>query len=173
MLPWMRLWSPAFRVFVLYRRGKPEMPGWESEYLEACALGVEFRWLSGVNEILALAGRVSAVRVGHLRYSGETLGGRRWVEPDPGQPDSLLACDSVILAPGQKAELHTALAFGAAERNGLVATHPGTFQTSNPRVFAAGEAVLGGATIVASLRSGMLAAAEIHAFLHQEGFRNG
>ena len=42
----------AEQVILLYRRGKTEMPGWESEYLEACELGVEFRWLSVVDKII-------------------------------------------------------------------------------------------------------------------------
>ena len=50
--------SGAREVIVLYRRSRDEMPGWESEYLEATRLGVEFRWLSTLAVIEQNDGKV-------------------------------------------------------------------------------------------------------------------
>jgi NADPH-dependent glutamate synthase beta subunit-like oxidoreductase len=60
--------------------------------------------------------------------------------------------------------------FGAAVAGGLIAVEPGSGRTSNPKVYAAGEAVTGGSTVVASMSAGMAAGRAIHAFL--EGERN-
>ena len=163
----------AERVIVLYRRGMEEMPAWEYEYIEACALGVEFRWFSVVDRITAENGGVCGVKISHMRYSAEQRGGRRWVEPDPRKEPTYLDCDAVVLALGQASELDILSAFGVNHRNGLADCAPGSFQTSNPKVFAAGEIQSGGSSIVASMASGMKAAREAHAWLGQQGVLHG
>ena len=163
----------AGRVIVLYRRGLEEMPAWEYEYIEACALGVEFRWFSVVDMIVSEAGAVCGVKIGHMRYSKETRGGRRWVEPDPHKQPTYLDCDAVVLALGQASEMNLLREFGIAGPKGLAAVEEGHFQTSNPKVFAAGEILSGGSSIVGSMASGMKAAREAHAWLLEQGVLNG
>ena len=163
----------AGRVIVLYRRGMEEMPAWEYEYIEACALGVEFRWFSVVDMIIAENGNVCGVKIGHMHYSSEMKGGRRWVERDSRKDPTYLDCEAVILALGQASELDVARALGANEKDGLVQTQAGKYQTSNPKIFAAGEIVSGGSSIVGSMASGMKAAREAYAWLEQEGIALG
>jgi glutamate synthase (NADPH/NADH) small chain len=155
----------AAQVIVLYRRGKAEMPGWESEYLEACALGVEFRWLSVVDEVISQDRQLRGVRVGRTRYVSAQAGGRTWVEADPSQPAYPQPCDLLITALGQQFNAKLAESLGLATARGLLQTTTGTCQTSNPKVFAAGEAVSGGSTIVACLSAGIRAGREIHQWL--------
>jgi glutamate synthase (NADPH/NADH) small chain len=62
---------------------------------------------------------------------------------------------------------------GAKEKDGLVQTQAGRYQTSNPKVFAAGEIASGGSSIVGSMASGMKAAREAYAWLEQEGITLG
>ncbi len=166
----------AEQVMVLYRRGLTEMPAWESEYLEACQLGVEFRWLSVVEHIHTEVSdggglRVSGVDIARTRYSKDKMSGRRGVEPDPQQPAYLQPCDAIIFALGQAPDERNAGLFGAAVAGGLIAVEPGSGRTSNPKVFAAGEAVTGGSTVVASMSAGMAAGRAIHAFLEGERSR--
>ncbi|HZW03234.1 MAG TPA: FAD-dependent oxidoreductase, partial [Anaerolineaceae bacterium] len=163
----------AAQVIVLYRRGKDEMPAWESEYLEACSLGVEFRWLSVVQQVLCQAGRAASVQVGRTRYVKEATGDRRWVEADPAQPVYEQRCDIVVLALGQRLDADFLPAFGLPAGEGLLAVELGSFQTRRPGVFAGGEAVSGGATIVACVSAGMAAGREIHAWLAAGGKRHG
>jgi len=163
----------AERVIVLYRRGLEEMPAWEYEYIEACALGVEFRWYSVVEMIMSENGVVTGVRIAHMRYSAEMRGGRRWVEPDPKKQPTHLDCDAVVLALGQSSEMNLLKELGIAEKKGLVAVEEGRFQTSNPKVFAAGEIRSGGSSIVGSMSSGMKAASEAHAWLVEQGIARG
>jgi glutamate synthase (NADPH/NADH) small chain len=163
----------AERVIVLYRRSLVEMPAWEYEYIEACALGVEFRWFSVADRIVSEKGKVRGVEVRHMRYTTETRGGRRWVEPDPDKKPTFLDCDAVVLALGQSSELDLLKWMGIAENKGLAAVEEGRFQTSNPGVFAAGEIRSGGSSIVGSMASGMQAALEAHTWLTGKGGARG
>ena len=72
----------AEQVTIIYRRSKEEMPGWDSEYLEACGLGVEFRWLCVVSEPIAFNGNLSGVKIGRMCFTEEQAGGRRTVVVD-------------------------------------------------------------------------------------------
>jgi dihydropyrimidine dehydrogenase (NAD+) subunit PreT len=156
----------AREVIVLYRRSRDEMPGWETEYLEAARLGVEFRWMSIISSIENDGGRVSAVLVQKMRFCDEMRDGRRWVEPDPDLPAMRLPCQVIIPALGQVVERDWLAGLGLELlSSGSPRVDAATFQTSLPMVFAGGELVSGGSTIVNSLRQGMLASASMHAIL--------
>lgn len=158
--------SGVEQVIVLYRRTRQEMPGWESEYIEAARLGVEFHWLSTILAIEQKNGKVCSVLVQKMRFTNESRGGRRWVEPDPGLPAMRLPCQTVILALGQTVdrdwlnELEIELT-----PSGRPVIDQTTWQTSLAMVFAGGELVSGGATIVNSLHQGMLAGESMHRLL--------
>ena len=163
----------AEQVLVIYRRSKDEMPGWESEYLEACSLGVEFRWLSVIDEIIVVQGQLQAVKISQMRFVSASLGGRRWVEPDPEIPPYTLPCDTLIFALGQTLEDGIQEVLGIESDTPLLIVKEGSFQTPIPGLFAAGEAVSGGSTIVASMSAGMAAAREIDQFLHSQDTEGG
>jgi dihydropyrimidine dehydrogenase (NAD+) subunit PreT len=163
--------SGAMRVIVLYRRGLEEMPAWEYEYIEACELGVEFRWFSVAEQITSQNGKVSGVTVRTMRYSSKMKDGRRWVEVDPKKKPVFLDCNAVILGIGQASEMELPRALGVGENKGLVTVNG--YQTANPKVFAAGEIMSGGSSIVASMASGMKAAREAHAWMVREGIARG
>lgn len=158
----------AEQVLVIYRRSKEEMPGWESEYLEACSLGVEFRWLSVIDEIITVQDQLQAVRIGQMHFVSCTQGGRRWVESDPEIPPYTLPCDTLIFALGQTLEEGIQKVFGLEMDVSLLPVKEGTYQTSIPGLYAAGEAVSGGSTIVACMSAGMAAAREIAQFLQSQ-----
>lgn len=163
----------ADQVLVIYRRSKDEMPGWESEYLEACSLGVEFRWLSVIDEITTDQGQLQAVKIGQMRFVSESVGGRRWVEPDPEIPAYTLPCDTLIFALGQTLEDGIQDVLGLQKDSTLLPIKEGSFQTPIAGLFAAGEAVSGGSTIVACMSAGMVAAREIAQFLHGQDTEGG
>jgi NADPH-dependent glutamate synthase beta subunit-like oxidoreductase len=162
--------SGAGEVIVLYRRSRDEMPGWEPEYLEATRLGVEFRWLSTLAVIEQTDGKVRSVQVQKMHFTNEIRGGRRWAEADPLQSLSGIPCQVVILALGQTAERDWLDGLGLQlTLDGFPLVDVGTGQTSLPMVYAGGELVSGGATIVDSLQQGMLAGERIHVLLSGEG----
>ena len=158
----------AEQVLVIYRRSKEEMPGWESEYLEACCLGVEFRWLSVIDEIITDQDHLQAIKIGQMRFASSTQGGRRWVESDPEIPPYPLPCDTLIFALGQTLEESIQDVFGLEMDATLLPVKEGSYQTSIPGLYAAGEAVSGGSTIVECMSAGMAAAREIAQFLHSQ-----
>jgi len=163
----------AGRVIVLYRRSKDEMPAWETEYLEAASLGVEFRWLSEVTRIITDRGKAAGVQVGAMRFVDHKANGRRWVEPDPSVATYEVRCDSVILALGQTVDQALPAGLGLAVTDaGTIAVDPETFRTGNKKVFAAGEAVSGGSAIVHAMSQGMAAARAIHCWLGAGGGNN-
>ncbi len=154
------------RVIVLYRRTLEEMPAWPSEYLEATALGVEFRWLTTAKSVRTFNGRIDAVEVQPMRRTPAQQAGRRGVGPDVQSPCYDLPCDSLLLALGQS--LDTTLLGGlgvAVSTAGRIAVDGATFRTNHPKVFAAGEAVTGGSTVVGSLAQGMAAGRAIGRWL--------
>lgn len=163
----------AEQVLVIYRRSKDEMPGWESEYLEACSLGVEFHWLSVIDEILTGQGHLHAVKIGQMRFVSSHMGGRRWVERDPAIAPYTLPCDTLIFALGQTLEEGIQKLLGLEGDSTLLPLLEESFQTPIPGLFAAGEAVSGGSTIVACMSAGMAAAREIAQFLHSQDTEGG
>lgn len=155
--------SGAERVIVLYRRTKEQLPGWESEYLEAAALGVEFRWLSIVEEVISTGRGIQSIRVASMRLGDKAADGRRRVDPDPEAGSYLLPCDQVIHALGQVLDPALASAFGlAVSPRGTIVVDPATHRAGQSKLFAGGECVSGGSSIVASMRQGMQAAQAIH-----------
>jgi dihydropyrimidine dehydrogenase (NAD+) subunit PreT len=163
----------ADRVIVLYRRSKDEMPAWETEYLEAASLGVEFRWLSEVRRIITNRGKVAGVQVGAMRFVDQRANGRRWVESDPSVASYELRCDSVILALGQTVDQALPAGLGLAVTDaGTIAVDLETFQTGTEKIFAAGEAVSGGSSIVHAMSQGMAAAHAIQCWLGAGGGNN-
>jgi glutamate synthase (NADPH/NADH) small chain len=163
----------AEQVLVIYRRSKEEMPAWESEYLEACSLGVEFRWLSVIDEIVIHQDQLMTVKIGQMRFVSASLGGRRWVEHDSEIPVYTLPCEALIFALGQTLEEGIQEVMGLQMNAPLLPVNEGSFQTPRPGLFAAGEAVSGGSTIVACMSAGMAAAREIAQFLQNQDPNGG
>lgn len=157
------------QVIVLYRRSKDEMPGWESEYLEATELGVEFRWLSSVISVTIKIGKLQSVNVQQMRFTETQRDGRRGIEPDLEFPNYALPCDSLIYALGQTLDASIADHFGieALNKSGIQ-VDLSTYHTNIPKVFAAGEVVSGGATIVYSMSQGMAAGRSIGRWLLED-----
>jgi glutamate synthase (NADPH/NADH) small chain len=155
------------RVIVSYRRSLEEMPAWYSEYMEAVAIGVEFRWLTTVKAIQG-EGHVESVKIQPMRRTELGADDRRQVEPDPDAPTYEMPCTTVILALGQALDFQLAESLDLTIAAGrTIETDPETFQTNRPKFFAAGEAITGGSTVVNSLAQGMAAGRAIHQWLSE------
>lgn len=161
--------AEAKNITVLYRRTRELMPAWESEFQDALDLGVEFRWLTGVNEILGRDGSVKGVRTQKMRLlEAMDTSGRKRVEAVPGA-EEVFDCEAVILAVGQALDFTGLSGLGiATNERGLVKVDPDTLQTSHPKVFAGGDAINGGTYVVQAVAHGWQAAKAIHQLISGE-----
>lgn len=145
----------AASVTLVYRRTRELMPAYAHEIDEAEAEGVHFEWLAEPVRILGTH-RVGAVECRSMKLGAPDESGRRRPEPLAGSEFTLVA-DTVVKAIGQRPRPEY------AELVAHVDTETG--QTSDPRVFAGGDALNGGASVVEAVREGKLAANAIHEFL--------
>jgi glutamate synthase (NADPH/NADH) small chain len=133
-------------VALLYRRTEKEMPAYAHEVELARDEGVELRFLT--NPIAFEGnGRLTGVRCVEMRLGEPDASGRRRPEPVPGS-EFVVPVDTAIKAIGQRPRDEFAELVASADERG---------RTSDPRVFAAGDAVNGGATVVEAVRGAKLA----------------
>jgi glutamate synthase (NADPH/NADH) small chain len=151
-------------VRLLYRRSEAEMPAYRFEVEGARAEGVRFELLTNPVSFVGQT-RLSGVICQRMRLGEPDASGRARPVPQLGS-EFLLPVDTVVRAIGQQPRLEfLQWVEGLELRNGRPAVDPATGQTSNPRYFAGGDVVNGGATVVEAVRAAKLAAAGIDAFL--------
>lgn len=155
----------AEQVQILYRRTANEMTCYPFEYEFAKQDGVEFRWLVAPTRIIGKNGRVTGLELIRMQLGEPDAKGRKRPVPIP---DSrfVIEVDYVVKAIGQNRLVPLLESFGIAHVGGVVHIQEGTYQTSNPRVFAAGDVIFGGgktdAMVVDAANQGKRAAQAIH-----------
>jgi len=151
------------KVMVIYRRSKAEMPAWKREYELAREEGVEFSWLTLPHKFKGKQ-QVEKMECIKMRLGETDESGRRSPAPIPGS-EFAIPVDIIIEALGQKADEELINMFGIRNEKGLIIVEEETGQTSNPKIFAAGDILNGGKTVVEAVKEGKEAARGIHAFL--------
>ncbi len=162
----------ADSVSVVYRRSFTEMPAWPEERDIAMREGVNFLVLTQpLRYVAAASGALTAVEVVRTRLGEPDASGRRRPE-NIESTRHFIPCDLVVEAIGQTlaAPLRAALTGVELTSSGHVRTAPGSFQTTRERVFAAGDLVNGGATVVEAVAEGARAAREIDTALRGAAF---
>lgn len=158
----------AENVQILYRRTVQEMTCYQFEYEFAKQDGVEFRWLVAPSRILGESGHVTGLELIRMELGEPDAKGRKRPVPIPGS-EFVMEVDFVVKAIGQKRHLPLIDAFGIRHTNGVVAIEEGTYRTSHPKVFAAGDLIFGGgktdAMVVDAANQGKRAAHAIHSAL--------
>jgi glutamate synthase (NADPH/NADH) small chain len=135
-------------VTLVYRRTRDELPAYPHEVAEAQQEGVRFQWLAAPVRVLG-AERAEAVECIRMELGEPDESGRRRPVAVGGS-EFVLPCDALVKAVGQ-----------AGPR--LAVDESG--QTSDPRVFAGGDAVNGGDSVVEAVRAGRDAAVAIDRWL--------
>lgn len=157
-------------VYLIYRRSFQELPAWEEEIRKAMDLGVHFLILSQPVAYLG-ENNLTGIRLSHT-----VLG-----EPDEsGRPRPVILSDSEYVLPvdvcieaiGQKvsSDLLQGLP-GVALHRGLVRVDR-EMRTSRERVYAGGDIVSGGMTVVRAAGEGRMAAETMIRDLGEEGLCN-
>jgi len=154
----------ADKVRILYRRTREQMPAYEEEIEAGLEEGVELHELVAPKRIVGKQGKVAGIEMTRMRLGDADDSGRQRPTPIQGS-EFILECDMVITAIGQRASV--AAAERGAELNswGGVDADLMTGQTSAPGVFAGGDCVSGGATVVEAIGAGQRAAGAIDRML--------
>ncbi|MBK8427001.1 MAG: NAD(P)-dependent oxidoreductase [Lewinellaceae bacterium] len=150
----------AEKVYLAYRRSKDAMGAYWFEYDLALSAGVQGVFNASPKEILEKDGNVAGVK-----FIKTALENGRLSEI-PGS-EFVIECDMVIKATGQAKmgdflKQIEGLTLDASQR---IVVDPVHFQTSNPKYFAGGDAVNGGAEVVNGAYEGKQAALGIHQYL--------
>ncbi len=163
-----RLGVPTVRC--IYRRSEAEAPARIEELRHAKEEGIEFFFLHGPTAIRAdAAGAVCGLTIERMDLGEPDAKGRR----TPVRTGECLAldCDTVIYALGTKANpIVTRSTPGLAlTPAGYIAADVTTLATNLPGVFAGGDIVTGGATVILAMGAGRRAAKAIVTFLRLGG----
>jgi NADPH-dependent glutamate synthase beta subunit-like oxidoreductase len=159
----------AERVRCVYRRSEAEAPARVEELRHAKEEGIEFSFLHGPEEILLDdEGSVRGIRVQKMALGDADTRGRR--SPVPLGEFVEWPCDTVIYALGSKANpiIGQATPGLALNRWGYIVADHGTQATNLRGVFAGGDIVTGGATVILAMSAGRRAARAILAYLQAE-----
>ena len=156
----------AERAMIVYRRGEEEMPARIEEIKHAKEEGVEFLMLTAPTAILGTEDRwVRALRCQKMELGPPDDSGRRRPQPIEGS-DFELPVGVVINAIGTGANpLLTSSApdMDLNKWGNILVSSAG--ETSIPGVFAGGDIVRGGATVILAMGDGKRAAAAINEYL--------
>jgi len=158
-------------VYLVYRRSFTEMPAWPDERDRFLAKGGHILILTEpLGNVADADGRIAGLRIRRTELGEPDSSGRRSPRPVPGT-ESVLAVRTIIEAIGQEVpdEIRQALSGVQFTRKGLIqVAGNGSWRTSLPRVFAAGDIVNGGSTVVQCVAEGMAAASEMDGMLRQD-----
>ncbi|MGU5580992.1 FAD-dependent oxidoreductase [Aeromonas hydrophila] len=160
----------ADKVICAYRRDEENMPGSKREVKNAREEGVEFMFnLQPVGVELDAQGRTCGIKVVSTELGAPDANGRRNPVVIAGS-EQVLAADAVVMAFGFQPNPQPWMAEHGIEldgRNRIKASEQAehAFQTSNPKVFAGGDAVRGSDLVVTAIYEGRKAAEGIMDYL--------
>ena len=152
--------SSAGNVMVAYRRGEQEMPAGAEELEDAEYEGVKFLYNRSPVRILG-SGHVEGIVLQKTILGPPDPSGRRNVVPVPGSEETV-ACDTVIVAAGEKAEVRTMPADLALKvsPHGWAEGAKEDWMTAVEGIFACG-----GRSVVYAMGAGARAAGAIDSYL--------
>lgn len=154
-------------VYLVYRRSFAEMPAWAAERDAALEAGVHFLLLTQpLSYETDAVGRLVGLRVAPTMLGDPDESGRRVPITDE-SVQRVLPVTLAIEAIGQRpsADLGTWLPGMRLTRNGLIEVESDSLQSSRAGVFAGGDIINGGDTVVRAVADGMLAAHAIARYL--------
>ncbi|MBI3020684.1 MAG: FAD-dependent oxidoreductase, partial [Candidatus Omnitrophica bacterium] len=166
----------AEEVRVVYRRSEVEMSARAEEYAHAKEEGVIFQWLTNPVRVLGNdEGWVTGLECQRMKLGEPDESGRARPIPTD-EPPMVIPMDTVVVAIGTRPNrlLTKGGLLKTTSWGGLI-VDDASGETSQPGVFAGGDAVTGAATVILAAGAGRRAAAAIHAKLlaAQDGRRTG
>ena len=156
----------AERVFIAYRRSEAEMPARLEEVKHAKEEGIEFLTLHNPIEYHADdKGNVTEVVLQKMELGEPDASGRRSPQPIPGATETI-EIDQAIVAVGVSPNPIVPTSIEGLElgRKNTIVVNEG-MQTNLPTIFAGGDIVRGGATVILAMGDGRRAAAAMNEYL--------
>jgi glutamate synthase (NADPH/NADH) small chain len=160
----------AERAIIVYRRSEEEMPARLEEVKHAKEEGVEFLTLHNPLEYLGNEkGCVCRMRLQKMKLGEADASGRRRPVPIEGAIETV-DVDEVIVSVGVSPNPLIPSTFKGLEvsRWGTITVDEATMQSSLPDVYAGGDIVRGGATVILAMGDGRKAAAAMDASFGKE-----
>ncbi len=160
----------AERAMIIYRRSREEMPARVEEVHHALAEGIEFLNLNNPIEYFADEnGRVNKMRLQKMELGEPDASGRRRPVPIVGSEYDV-DVELVIVAVGTSPNPLLAQVMPEIEVTswGTFKVNKETMQTSVPDIFAGGDIVRGGATVILAMGDGRKAAVGIDQYIKEK-----
>jgi glutamate synthase (NADPH/NADH) small chain len=157
----------AERAMIVYRRSEKEMPARIEEVHHAKEEGIEFLTLTNPIEYLGDSeGRVKTMRVQKMELGKPDESGRR--RPVPIEDSEYdIDVDIVVVGIGTAPNpiIPQSMPDLEVTRWGTLVVDEKTMQSSIPEIFAGGDIVRGGATVILAMGDGKIAAEHMHQYL--------
>ena len=160
----------ADEVFIVYRRGRDELPARAEEVHHAEEEGIEFKLLNNPVEILGDSDKhVVGLKCVKMRLGEPDASGRRGVTPIEGS-EFVIVADAVIVAIGTTPNplLRSTTPGLETNKKGCLVVNEDTLETSRQAVYAGGDAVTGAATVILAMGAGKQGAASIDEYLSKK-----
>ncbi|MBW2072307.1 MAG: FAD-dependent oxidoreductase [Deltaproteobacteria bacterium] len=161
-------------AFLIYRRTVEEMPATAEAIRECQAEDIAVKTLTQPVRFLGKNGRVKEIECIRMRLGEPDETGRSKPEPMPGTEFNI-GVDAVIVALGQETDWACLTPECACQLTdwGTMQIDPLTFQSDDPDIFAAGDAVTGPRTVIEAIAGGKEAAISIDRFIRGVDLREG
>ena len=153
----------AENVYIIYRRGKEELPARAEEVHHAEEEGIIFKLLQNPTRFIGNEdGWVTNIEVLHMELGEPDDSGRRRPVPVEGS-EEILDIDTVIVAIGQTPNplIRKTTKGLETNRKGCIIADETTGKTSRDHVYAGGDVVTGAATVILAMGAGKAAAEAI------------
>ncbi|MEE4258455.1 MAG: NADPH-dependent glutamate synthase [Bacteroidales bacterium] len=160
----------ADRAMIIYRRSEKEMPARVEEIKHAKEEDIEFMNLHNPLEYYADEnGRVNRMKIQKMELGEPDASGRRRPVPIEGS-EFYIDVDTVVVSVGVSPNplIPKALADLKVTDWGTIVVDKDTMQSSIPELFAGGDIVRGGATVILAMGDGRKAAAGMHKYIQEK-----
>jgi len=156
----------AKESIIVYRRSRAELPARAEEVHHAEQEGVQFNLLTTPIAFHGKDGRVTALECIKNELGEPDASGRRKPVPIEGS-NFFIEADVMVIAIGQSPSPLIANTTPELEtrKNGTVTTNSASLKTSKKGVFAAGDIITGGATVILAMGQAKIAAKAIDEYL--------
>ncbi|HEX2866861.1 MAG TPA: NADPH-dependent glutamate synthase [Ignavibacteriales bacterium] len=156
----------AKNAYIIYRRSEVELPARKEEVHHAQEEGIEFLFLENPLEFIGEQGWLKKVNLQKMELGEPDQSGRRRPVPVQGS-EHFMDIDMAIIAIGNGSNPIIQKTTPDLEFNkrGNIVVDESSMKTSKKGVFAGGDIVSGGATVILAMGAGRKAAAAINEYL--------